>query len=71
METANTEILHVVIAVIEEFVEYLNWLFDEILIGIDVANCFDGLLEDSFAEMERCVMERLLEDKLVQYLIYF
>ena len=71
METANTEILHVVIAVIEEFVEHLNGLFDEVLIGVDVANCFDGLLEDSFAKVKGCIMEILLEDKLVQYLIYF
>ena len=52
METADTEIFHVVVAVIEEFVEDLGWLVDEVGIGVYIGNGFDGLLEDSFAKME-------------------
>ena len=51
MQTADTKVLHVVIAIIKEFIYILHALFDQEGWGIDIADCLDSLLQDTFAEM--------------------
>lgn len=55
VKTADAKVLHVVVAIVEELIEYLNGLFDEIVVRVDVASCFDRLLQDSLAEVESCI----------------
>ena len=66
MQAAYAKILHIVIAVVKKFIKHLNGLLRKVVVGVYVADCFDGLLEYSLAEMKSYVMEKLLEDKLVQ-----
>ena len=44
MQTANSEVFHVVVSVIEEFVEDLAALIYQVGVGINIADCLDGLL---------------------------
>ena len=52
MQTANTKILHIIIAIVEEFIKNLDGLLCKVVVGIYVADGFYGLLEDSLAEMQ-------------------
>lgn len=54
METADTEVFHVVVVIIEEFVNNLQGLFNEEGGRVNVADCFDCLLKNAFAEVSSC-----------------
>lgn len=67
MQAANSEVLHVVVVVVEEFVDHLQGLLDEEGGGVDVADCLNGLLQDALAEVRArrqgsAVSDLLLED---------
>jgi hypothetical protein len=51
MQTVNSKILHVVISIIKKFINGLEGLLDEIGSWEDTADCFNGLLQNSLAEM--------------------
>lgn len=51
MQAADPEVLHVVVIVIEEFVDHLKGLLDEEWRWVDVADCLYGLLKDALAEV--------------------
>jgi hypothetical protein len=51
MQTAYPEVLHVVVIVIEEFINHLQGLLDEEGRWVDVADCLYGLLKDALAEV--------------------
>jgi hypothetical protein len=44
VKTADAKIFHVVVSIIEELIEYLNGLFNEIVVWVDITSCFDCLL---------------------------
>jgi hypothetical protein len=71
MQTADSEIFHVIVAIVEEFVDVRDGLFDEIGRGIDVAHCLDCLLEDALIEMHCCILKAVLAETLVVYRITF
>jgi hypothetical protein len=71
VQTADAEVLHIVVAVVEELVNDLAALFGEVVVGVDVADGLDGLLQDALAEVHGWVGSNVLEERFVQYRSYF
>ncbi len=71
METANSKIFHIIVSIIEKLIDNLCRLFNKIIIRIDIAGGLNGLLQDTLTKMKSYIDEKVLEERLVQYRIYF
>ena len=51
VQTADAEVLHIVVAIVEKLVYNLTALLDQVVIGIYSANGLDGLLQHALTEV--------------------
>lgn len=52
MQTAYSEVFHVVVSNVKELVKNLGRLLDQVRVGVDIAHCLYCLLQNAFAEMK-------------------